>query len=158
MVFVRARFFPTALQAWVFSVRPHVSTGSGWQRQWQRASHPEPIYLAMVLKFDRPQRRARERRVVLWSAGILFVVPTLGCRATFLSSGGPRSKNLVPGEATPVARNASPEPSWLEAAMSHARPMYAQQMPTTGLVAWVFIAVVLFVLPVVLALLVGHLM
>jgi hypothetical protein len=36
--------------------------------------------------------------------------------------------------------------------------MYAQQMPTTGLVAWVFIAVVLFVLPVVLALLVGHLM
>jgi hypothetical protein len=42
--------------------------------------------------------------------------------------------------------------------MSHARPMYAQQMPTTGLVAWVFIAVVLFVLPVVLALLVGHLM
>jgi hypothetical protein len=43
--------------------------------------------------------------------------------------------------------------------MSHARPIYAQQMPTTGSVAWVFIAVVLFViLPGVLALLVGHLM
>jgi hypothetical protein len=37
-------------------------------------------------------------------------------------------------------------------------PMYAQQVPTTGLVAWVFIAVVLFVLPTVLALLVGNLM
>jgi hypothetical protein len=42
--------------------------------------------------------------------------------------------------------------------MSHAPPMYAQQVPTTGLVAWVFIAVVLFVLPTVLALLVGNLM
>jgi hypothetical protein len=38
--------------------------------------------------------------------------------------------------------------------MSHPRPIYAQQMPTTGLVAWVFIAVVVFVLPTVLALLV----
>jgi hypothetical protein len=43
--------------------------------------------------------------------------------------------------------------------MSHVPPMYAQQLPTTGSVAWVFIAVVLFViLPGVLALLVGHLM
>jgi hypothetical protein len=41
---------------------------------------------------------------------------------------------------------------------SHAHPMYAQQRPTTELVAWVFIAVVLFVLPVALALQVGHLM
>jgi hypothetical protein len=57
----------------------------------------------------------------------------------------------------PVARNASPEPFWLmEAMMSHARPMYAQQKPTTGSVGWVFIAVVLVViLPYVLALLVG---
>ena len=43
--------------------------------------------------------------------------------------------------------------------MSHARPMYAQQLPTTGSVAWVFIGVVLLViLPGVLALLVSHLM
>ena len=40
--------------------------------------------------------------------------------------------------------------------MSRAPPMYAQQLPTTGSVAWVFIAVVLVViLPYVLTLLVG---
>jgi hypothetical protein len=43
--------------------------------------------------------------------------------------------------------------------MSHVPPMFAQQLPTTGSVAWVFIGVVLFViLPGVLALLVNHLM
>jgi hypothetical protein len=76
------------------------------------------------------------------------------CRATSLPVAGPASK-LGSGEVVAVARSRF---GLMEAMMSHAPPMYAQQVPTTGLVAWVFIAVVLFVLPTVLALLVGNLM
>jgi hypothetical protein len=45
--------------------------------------------------------------------------------------------------------------------MSHVPPMYAQQLPTTGSVAWVFIALVSFVIlssVLSLALLVSYLM
>jgi hypothetical protein len=91
----------------------------------------------------------------LLERGVSLVAPRLGA-GPLSSPSGPRSKTGLRGGIRATAGLARSRFRLAEATMSHARTMYAQQLPTTGSVGWVFIGVVLFViLPGVLALLVS---